>query len=76
MRIFDHPNLSNDWKCPICHTNDNDSVTLISVAGTEKGNNTEAEQVHIKCINPMYFPIHHPSNVAYPHSCLIQVIEV
>ena len=51
MKIFTKPNLSNNWKCPICNTSDSTEVTLIKIAGTEEGNICEAEQVHINCID-------------------------
>ena len=37
MKIFNHPNTENNWKCPICHTNDDKPVTLIGIIGTEEG---------------------------------------
>ena len=51
MKVFEHPNLHNDWKCPICKTNDDKQVTLIAIHGTAIGNNIAAEQVHINCID-------------------------
>ena len=50
MRTFEHPNIYNGWKCPICGTNEDKSVTLVGIFGTEDGHNIEAEQVHIDCI--------------------------
>ncbi len=50
MRIFEHPNML-DFKCPICHTNDDKSVTLIPISGTQEGNKEQAIQVHIECID-------------------------
>ena len=55
MRIFDKPNKSNSWKCPICKTNDNKPVVLVSVEGTQEGNNVEAEQIHLECIDLTYY---------------------
>jgi len=51
MRIFEKPNLSNDWKCPICGTNKVQKVVLVSIAGTQDGNIIQAEQIHLDCIN-------------------------
>ncbi|MCP4255006.1 MAG: hypothetical protein GY775_16690 [Candidatus Scalindua sp.] len=55
MKIFDHPNITNDWKCPICNSNGDKPVVLIGIQGTEKGNNMEAEQFHLDCIELTYF---------------------
>ena len=49
MRIFDHPNMTN-FKCPICGTNDDKSVVLVGIAGTEDDGNIEATQVHLNCL--------------------------
>ena len=49
MKIFEHPNLI-DFKCPICGTNDDKPITLVSIAGTEDHNKHEAKQVHVDCI--------------------------
>ena len=53
MRTFKEPNLSNDWKCPICDTNDVEEVVLIGIAGTY-GDNIQAEQIHMDCIDLVY----------------------
>ena len=54
MRIFEEPNLGNNWKCPVCGTDNKEKVVLIGVSGTEKGNNMRAEQIHLNCINLLY----------------------
>lgn len=54
MRTFKEPNLSNDWKCPICKTNDKSEVVLIGKVGTQKDNIIKAEQFHLKCIELLY----------------------
>lgn len=54
MKIFEKANTSNDWKCPICHTNKEDKVILIPILGTEKDHNVEAEQIHLACIKLTY----------------------
>lgn len=51
MRIFDEPNLFNDWTCPICGTSDIEPVVLVSIDGTEKDGIVQAEQIHLSCIN-------------------------
>ena len=52
MRIFKKPNLSNDWKCPICGTSDIKEVALIGIEGTQEGFGTiEAEQIHLDCLD-------------------------
>ena len=53
MKIFANPNLSNKWKCPICGTNKDIPVILIPVYGTEEGNNMQARQYHVDCIDLM-----------------------
>jgi len=54
MRIFEKPNLDNDWKCPICKTNKEKKVVLIGINGTQKDNLIEAEQFHLQCLQPIY----------------------
>jgi hypothetical protein len=51
MRIWDHPNTSCGWACPICGTADDRPVTLIGVSGTEDGCLMQAEQYHVDCID-------------------------
>jgi hypothetical protein len=51
MRIFNHPAITDDWKCPICNTNEDKPVTLIAISGTRQGNNMRAEQFHVDCLN-------------------------
>jgi hypothetical protein len=36
--------------CPICGTDEDKEVTLVSIAGTNKGWNIEAIQVHVSCL--------------------------
>ena len=54
MRIFKEPNLSGGWKCPICHKSTKSKVVLIGIEGTEDGNNMQAEQFHLDCIDLAY----------------------
>jgi len=51
MRIFKEPNLSNNWKCPICRTNKKEEVILIGIIGTEEDSIMQAEQFHLNCID-------------------------
>jgi len=51
MRIFDHPNLSNNWVCPHCKKNTDKPVTLVPIPGTEEGNIMQAEQYHVDCVH-------------------------
>jgi predicted proteasome-type protease len=37
--------------CPLCKTNDNTECCLITIDGTTKGNISEAQPMHIECIN-------------------------
>lgn len=55
MRTFMHPNLYNEeWKCPICKTREDKEIVLIGIIGTKSGNNIQAEQFHLDCINLSY----------------------
>lgn len=54
MKIFKTPNSGADWKCPVCKTNDVKPVVLVGIAGTEEGNNIQAEQIHLDCIELSY----------------------
>jgi len=55
MRIFEHPNSSTPWKCPICGEDDDRPIALIPVAGTQKGNIAEAAQFHLECIDLTWY---------------------
>ena len=50
MRVFYKPNLSNNWKCPICGTNEEKEVVLIAIDGTRVDNLERARQYHLDCI--------------------------
>jgi hypothetical protein len=54
MRVFDHPNLANDWKCPVCGLADDKPATLIAIHGTEDGSIVQAEQFHLDCLELQY----------------------
>ena len=51
MKVFKKPNLSNNWKCLVCGKNTEKEVVLIKIVGTEQGNNIEAAQFHLDCID-------------------------
>jgi len=51
MRIFNHPNMNAEWKCPICHTSEDKPILLND--NTQFENNIEAEQVHVDCISDL-----------------------
>ena len=55
MRTFEKPNLSNNWKCPICGTNDEKEIVLIGVDGTREGNLMEGHQYHLECLELMEY---------------------
>ena len=49
MRVFEHPNLNN-FRCPLCGTNNDKPVVLVGIEGTEDGGNMKARQYHLDCI--------------------------
>lgn len=51
MRVFEHPNMSNDWVCPICRFPVDHPVVLVKIFGTEDDGIVEAEQVHVHCLD-------------------------
>lgn len=51
MRVFDRPNLNNNWKCPVCNTNEDKPICLVSKYGTLKDGVIEVLQVHLDCID-------------------------
>jgi|TARA_Y100000310_G_scaffold140352_2_gene139803 hypothetical protein len=55
MRIFEKPNLSNDWKCLICNKADVKPISLIGKNGTQEGNIISAEQIHVDCIELLLY---------------------
>jgi len=55
MRTFNHFNKAGGAKCPICNTSKNEPVILAGITGTEKGGNVEAVQVHLECIELLYY---------------------
>ena len=50
MKVFKEPNLSNDWKCPICGTNESKEVVLVAIDGTWDSNIMQSNQYHLDCI--------------------------
>lgn len=57
MRVFEEPNMSNNWKCPICGTNDKKEVVLVGIDGTDKGTVIQARQYHLSCIELIEYTI-------------------
>ena len=51
MRVFEKPNLTNNWKCPICKLSTKEPVVLVGIAGTEEDNIMQADQYHLECID-------------------------
>lgn len=51
MRVFNGFNNSGGSVCPVCQTGEDKQTVLIGIDGTEDGNNIEAIQVHLDCIN-------------------------
>jgi len=47
--VFEHPNMDG-FKCPVCGDNADRPVVLVPIAGTRKGYNCQAEQVHADCL--------------------------
>lgn len=50
-RVFERPNTSHDWKCPVCRTANEAQVILVPIPGTEKDGIVEAQQFHLRCAN-------------------------
>ena len=55
MRIFEEGNWTTD-KCPVCGTDKEGPVVLISIKGTNEGYISEARQVHLNCLELIYDP--------------------
>ena len=56
MKIFKHANLSGINTCLICKKAEDKPVVLVGIVGTEEGNNMQATQIHVDCINLLYYP--------------------
>jgi hypothetical protein len=56
MKIFDHMNTEGAARCPVCKTKKDKPVILVPIAGTEEGNNSQAIQVHVDCVDLTYSP--------------------
>lgn len=54
MRTFKEGNWSGDKKCTICGTQKEGEVVLVAIVGKENGNNCEAIQIHLDCLNLWY----------------------
>jgi hypothetical protein len=50
MKIFEHPNTSYGWLCPICGSSEDKTVTFVEVFGTSHDGICEAHQYHVDCI--------------------------
>ena len=50
MRTFEHRNMKGKDTCPICKTNKDGETVLIAIDGTQKGNNVQAMQFHLACL--------------------------
>ena len=55
MRAFDHPNMQ-DFVCPICGSNEDKPVVLVGIAGTQRDRIIKAKQVHLHCLDLVYYP--------------------
>lgn len=49
MRVFPEANFGESV-CPICGTSENKPIVLVPILGTEDGNNVQARQYHLDCI--------------------------
>lgn len=67
MRIFEKPNTSAGFKCPICGTGEIKPVTLVSIQGTEQDDIVQAEQVHVDCIELEYNKTYNVIGMAFAH---------
>lgn len=63
MRVFEHPNVTGGFACPICGTGENKPVVLIGTAGTKEGHIMEARQYHLDCIELTSIVLPHGSEV-------------
>jgi hypothetical protein len=54
MKIFKGMNTSG--KCLICKTSEDKPCVLIGIVGTEEDRNMRAEQVHVDCLDFLYYP--------------------
>jgi len=55
MRVFKKPNTAFGWKCPVCSTDAEKEVVLVSIVGTSKDNICEGEQFHLDCLEPWFY---------------------
>lgn len=63
MRIFEHPNITGGFSCPICGTGEDKEVVFISISGTERDHIAEARQYHLDCIELTSIRLPHGSEV-------------
>lgn len=70
MKIFEKANVSGGWVCPICGKNDDKPVILAPIDESFRGQNEEAEQIHVDCINLRW-----RKNYQEDHSILYHLFE-
>lgn len=68
MKIFNEFNEFGP-PCPVCKTYDNKQTVLIPIYGTEEGNKCKAKQIHLECIDLLYY-----ENTEHP-CAMIQVVR-
>ncbi len=56
MKIFQHANLGGKDTCLVCGKAEDKPVILVGIVGTEEGHNMKARQVHVDCIDLLYYP--------------------
>lgn len=56
MKIFKHANLSEKDTCLVCQLPEDKPVVLVGIVGTEERNNMQAKQVHVDCLNLLFYP--------------------
>lgn len=63
MRTF--KSFPKDSVCPICKTNENKECFLMTIDGTEEGNNAEALPAHVDCLKLDGYRISRPVGIIY-----------
>lgn len=61
MKIFQHPNILKEKPeetCLVCKKPEDKPVILVGIVGTEDGGNMQAKQIHVDCIDLLYYPEH------------------
>jgi len=52
-------------RCPICGTGDDAPCVLIPIDGTQRGNNIQAQPVHVECLNSDRMQYNRAVNIIY-----------